>query len=207
MNSATTRQQSKQRNAVQRVRVAAPRALTAANRQRALGSLVRCLKTNPSRQKWSKAHDSALLGLWPNFKTLPHFELMSALEQWGAIVKEARATTLSPKQLLLNHQAAVNSLLELSMARAWPDAPVAVPFDQVPALFRAVVEQDKAAGSRNPYPKETDLIEHALMLIDRNGGDATIRTPEQEQFYADLAFRFDDDQFRVRYSPKNVTVH
>jgi hypothetical protein len=201
MNSVTTRQQSKQRNAVQRVRVAGPKALTAANRRRAISSLVRCLKTNPSRQEWNEALDSALLGLWPNFRTLPDSEMMSALEQWVAIVKEARATNLSP----LNHQAAVNSLLELSMAGRWPDTPVAVPFDLVPALFRAAVEQDKAAGSRNPYPGETDLIEHALMLIDRNGGDATIRTPEQEQFYADLAFG--DFPVRVRYSPENVTVH
>ena len=45
------------------------------------------------------------------------------------------------------------------------------------------------------------------MLIDQNGGDATIRTPEQEQFYTDLSFRFEDEQIRVSYSPSNVTVH
>jgi hypothetical protein len=195
MNSATTRQQS---TAVQRVRVAGPKALTAANRERAVGSLVTCLKTNPSRQEWNEALDSALLGLWPKFRTLPDSEMMSALEQWIAIVKEARATNLSPEQLLLNHQAAVNSLFELSVAADEPD----VPFDRVPALFRDEVE---SAGSRNPYPLETDLIEYALMLIDRNGGDANIRTPEQEEFYADLAF--EGFPVRVRYSPENVTVH
>lgn len=205
MNSVTTRQPSKQRNAVQRVRVAAPKALTAANRQRAVGSLVRCLKRNPSRQEWKEALNSALLSLWPNFRTLPDSEMMSALDQWVAIVKEARATNLSPEQRLLNHQAAVNSLLELSVSADGPDESVAVPFDQVPALFRAVVEQDKAAGSQNPHPGETDLIEYALMLIDRNGGDANIRTPELEQFYADLAFG--DFPVRVRYSPENVTIH
>jgi hypothetical protein len=105
------------------------------------------------------------------------------------------------------HQAAVNSLLELTMAGAWPDTPVVVPFDQVPALFRAVVEQDKVAGSRNPYPSETDLIEYALMLIDRNGGDANIRTPEQEEFYSALLLGFVDGQHRVSYSPSNVTIH
>jgi hypothetical protein len=98
----------------------------------------------------------------------------------------------------------VHSLFELSAAADAPERP----FDQVPSLFRAAVEQDKAAGSRNPYPLETDLIELALMLIDRNGGDATIRTPEQEQFYAALAFPLDSrETVRVRYSPENVTVH
>ena len=106
-----------------------------------------------------------------------------------------------------SHQAAVNSLVELSMAGAWPDEPVVVPFDQVPALFRAAVEQDKAAGSRNPYPEETDLIEYALMLIDRNGGDAYIRTPEQEEFYSALLLGFVDGQHHVSYSPSNVTIH
>jgi hypothetical protein len=69
------------------------------------------------------------------------------------------------------------------------------------------VEEAKVMRRRNRYAAETDLIEHVLRLIDRNGGDATIRTPEQEQFYADLAFRFEDNQFRVVYSPENVTVH
>ena len=46
------------------------------------------------------------------------------------------------------------------------------------------------------------------MLIDRNGGDANIRTPEQEQFYADLVMSLDaDEQSRVSYSPSNVTIH
>ncbi len=207
MNSSIARQQSKQRSAVQRVRVAAPKAVTAANRRRAVGSLVRCLETIPSRQEWTEALDSALLGLWPNFRTLPDSELISVLDDWVAIVKDARATNLSPEQLLLNHQAAVNSLVELSMAGDWPDEPVVVPFDQVPALFRAAVEQDKAAGSRNPYPEETDLIEYALMLIDRNGGDANIRTPEQEEFCSALLLGFVDGQHRVSYSPSNVTIH
>lgn len=113
------------------------------------------------------------------------------------------AVETTSARAISSHQAAVNSLLELSLAGDEP----AVPFDQVPALFSAGVEQDKAAGSRNPYPEETDLIEHALMLIDRNGGDATIRTREQEQFYPDLVFRFEDDQFRVAYSAESVTVH
>ena len=208
MNSTTTRQQSKQRNAVQRVRVAAREGRSV--RTQAINSLVRCLETNPSQKEWTKAIDSVLLGRWPNIMTMASVEQDSALEELCTIVEEARAIVrakLTPEQLLPNHQTAVNSLLELSMAAHWPDAPVAVPFDQVPALFRAAVEQDKAAGSQNPYPAETDLIEHALMLIDRNGGAATVRTPEQEQFYADLVFRFEDEQFRVAYSPENVTVH
>jgi hypothetical protein len=110
--------------------------------------------------------------------------------------------------MLRNHQAAVNSLLELSMAAQWPDAPAAIPFDQVATLFRTDVEETKAVGRRNRYAAETDLIEHALLLIDRNGGDANIRTPEQEQFYADLAMSFDaEGQVRISYSPSKVTVH
>jgi hypothetical protein len=206
MNSSIARQQSNQR----KVRVAAPKAVTAANRRQAIGSLVRCLETNHSQKEWTEAIDSVLLGRWPNIMTMPSVEQDSALEELCTIVEEARAIVrakLTPEQLLPNHQAAVNSLLELSMAGAWPDEPVVVPFDQVPALFRAAVEQDKSAGSRNPYPEETDLIEIALMLIDRNGGDATIRTPEQEEFYSALLLGFVDGQHRVRYSPSNVTIH
>jgi hypothetical protein len=146
-----------------------------------------------------------LLGRWPNIMTMPSVEQESALAEFCTIVAEARAIVrakLTPEQLLPNHQAAVHSLFELSVAADEPDRP----FDQVPALFRAV-EQDKAAGGRNPYPVETDLIEIAFMLIDRNGGDANIRTPEQEQFYADLVIRFEDEQCRVSYAPSNVTVH
>jgi hypothetical protein len=204
MNSSIARQQSKQRNAVQRVRVAAPKAVTAANRRQAIGSLVRCLETNHSQKEWTEAIDSVLLGRWPNIMTMPSVGQDSALEELCTIVEEARAIVrakLSPEQLLPNHQAAMHSLFELSVAADEPERP----FDQVPALFRAAIEQDKAAGSRNPYPEETDLIELALMLIDRNGGDANIRTPEQEQFYADLAFG--GETARVRYSPENVTVH
>jgi hypothetical protein len=70
------------------------------------------------------------------------------------------------------------------------------------------VEEARAAGRWNRYAAETDLIEHVLMLIDRNGGDPTIRTPKQEQFCADLAISFDaDGQVRVSYSPSKVTVH
>jgi hypothetical protein len=213
MNSATTRQQSNQR----KVRVAARegRNNTSARafptRRQAIGSLVRCLETNHSQKEWTEAIDSVLLGRWPNIMTMPSVGQDSALEELCTIVEEARAIVrakLSPEQLLPNHQAAVNSLLELSMAGAWPDEPVVVPFDQVPACFRTAIEQDKAAGSWNPYPVETDLIEYALMLIDRNGGDANIRTPEQEEFYADLVMSLDaDEQSRVGYSPSNVTIH
>jgi hypothetical protein len=203
VNAQIARQQSKQR----KVRVAAPKAVTAANRRQAIGSLVRCLETNHSQKEWIKAIDSVLLGRWPNIMTMPSVEQESALEELCTIVEEARAIVrakLSPEQLLPNHQAAVYSLFELSAAADPPERP----FDQVPALFRAAVEQDKAAGTRNPYPVETDLIELALMLIDRNGGDANIRTPEQEEFYAGLAFPLDSrETARVRYSPENVTIH
>jgi hypothetical protein len=120
----------------------------------------------------------------------------------AATVSKAAIET-TPAHAISNHQAAVNSLCEL--AANSPDAPLAVPFEEVPARFRTAIEEAKAAGT---HPEETDLIEHALMLIDRNGGDATIRTPEQEQFYADLLMSFDaDGQVRITYSPSNVTVH
>jgi hypothetical protein len=206
MNSSIARQQSKQR----KVRVAARegRNNTSARafptRRQAINSLVRCLETNHSRKEWTEAIDSVLRGSWPNIMTMPSVEQDSALAELCTIVEEARATVrakLRPEQLLPNHQAAVYSLFELSVAADPPERP----FDQVPALFRAAVEQDKAAGSRNPYPLETDLIELALMLIDRNGGDANIRTPEQEEFYAGLVF--EGIPARVRYSPENVTIH
>jgi hypothetical protein len=197
----------------------------AARRHQAIRLLVRCLEMNPSRQEWSEATDSVLLGCWPNIMTMPSAEQQIALAKLVAIVKEARARVrakLTPEQLALNemaqepvlaaqeqstHQAAVNSLLELAMAAHWPDAKVAIPFEQVPALFRAAVEEATAAASRHPYPNETDLVEQALIMIEHNGGDANIRTPEQKQFYADLAFESVDDQVRVTYSPSNVTIH
>ena len=94
---------------------------------------------------------------------------------------DSGAVETTSAHAISSHQAAVYSLFELSVAADEPDRP----FERVPALFRAAVE---AAGSRNPYPLETDLIELALMLIDRTGGDANIRTPEQEEFYAGLVF-------------------
>jgi hypothetical protein len=157
------------------------------------------LETNPSQKEWTEAIDSVLRGRWPNIMTMSFDEQEPALAEFCTIVERARASN--------HHQAAVNSLVELSMAGAWPDEPVVVPFDQVPALFRAAVEQDKAVGSWNPYSEETDLIDYALTLIDRNGGDANIRTPEQEQFYSALLLGFVDGQHRVSYSPSNVTIH
>jgi len=124
-------------------------------------------------------------------------------EALDAEIAELRGRLATP-----NHQAAVNSLVELSMTAAGMQGAVSLPFDQVPGLFRAVIESGNAAGRSNRHACETDLIGHALMLIDRNGGDATIRTPELEQFYADLAMSFDEDgQVRVSYSPSNVTIH
>ena len=141
-----------------------------------------------------------------NSKVQKTYDALS-LTSGSAARLDSGAVETTAAHAISSHQAAVNSLVELSMAGAWPDEPVVVPFDQVPALFRAAVEQDKAAGSRNPYPVETDLIEYALMLIDRNGGDATIRTPEQEEFYSALLLGFVDGQHRVSYSPENVTIH
>jgi hypothetical protein len=124
-----------------------------------------------------------------------------ALGEGDASRLDSGAVETTAAHAISSHQAAVNSLFELSVAADEPD----VPFDQVPARFRSTVDQDNAAGNRNPYPEETDLIEYALMLIDRNGGNANIRTPEQEQFYADLAFG--SFPVRVAYSPEKVTVH
>jgi hypothetical protein len=115
-------------------------------------------------------------------------------------------TTSAP--VLQNHQAAVNSLVELSLTAAGMKGAVSLPFDQVPALFRTAIGEAKAARRRNRYAGESDLIEHALLLIERNGGDANIRTLELEQFYSDLVMSFDaDGQVRVSYSPSNVAIH
>jgi len=124
-------------------------------------------------------------------------------------LKEKREALQAEIAALSNpHQAAVDSLLELIAAPLFPGERTVFPLKEVPTLFRAVIQDDRAAGSRNPYPGETDLIEYALMLIDRNGGDATIRTHEQEQFYADLLMSLDaKEQVRIAYSPSNVTVH
>jgi hypothetical protein len=115
MNSSIARQQSKQRSAVQRVRVAAREARnntsarTFPTRRQAISSLVRCLETNPSQKEWTKAIDSVLLGRWPNIMTMSFDEQEPALEEFCSIVEEAQAIVrakLTPEQLLPNHQAA-----------------------------------------------------------------------------------------------------
>ena len=114
----------------------------------------------------------------------------------------------SSARTLRNHQAAVNSLAELSLTAAGMPGTPSLPFDRVARVFRMEIEDAKAVGRRNRYARESDLIEYVLMLIDRNGGDATVLTPELEQFYADLTVSFAaEGKIRIAYSPSNVTVH
>ncbi len=232
MNSTTTRQQSKLR----KVRVAAREgrnntsARTFPTRHQAIGSLVRCLETNPSQKEWTEAVNSVLLGRWPNIMTMASSEQEPALADLVAIVKEARARVrakLTPEQLLLNplalepvsdatpvqlnhHQAAVNSLQEMAIATpdfyaAFPGIQPVTPFEQVPALFRTAIREAKAAG--NPHPEETAIIEYALALLDQSG-NVNIRTREQKEFYASVVPSLDaKGQIRIAYSPSNVTIH
>lgn len=109
------------------------------------------------------------------------------------------------------HQVAVNSLVELAIStpdfcKKFPNTEPTIPFEQVPAFFRLAIEEAKA-GSPSQHRDETAILECALMLIEQNGGDANIRTAEQEEFYADVLVRRENEEFHVSYSPSNVTVN
>jgi hypothetical protein len=109
MNSVTTRQQSNQRNAVQRVRIAAPKgseAVTSANRQQAVDSLVKVLEMRPGPKEWNSAIDSVSSGLWPDFMTMPAPEqelvLAEIVEMMSAAMAIVRAGLSPQEQLLLD---------------------------------------------------------------------------------------------------------
>jgi hypothetical protein len=220
MNSATTRQQSNQRKAILEIAAVFSNSRLGEDQQSAKACNVLnryCKNVTLEREEAiletaAKMSEMLLVATRKrrngatNSKVQETYDAIAPAERDAARLDSGAVETTSA-HAISSHQAAVNCLVELSMAGAWPDEPVVVPFDQVPACFRTAIEQDKAAGSRNPYPVETDLIEYALMLIDRNGGDANIRTPEQEEFYSALLLGFVDGQHRVSYSPSNVTIH
>jgi hypothetical protein len=111
----------------------------------------------------------------------------------------------APTQTL--HQRAVYALLEISvdLCMGIPEAERILPLNQAPALFRAAIKEQMAAR-RNPFPEETAILETALTLLEDSKGE--IRTPEQEEFYAALTFKWlAEHTFRVRYAPENVTVN
>ena len=109
------------------------------------------------------------------------------------------------------HQKAVNALIEMAVitpeCRAgMPESQFSVPVSQIPALFRAAIKEQKAVR-RNPFPKETAILEIALTLLE-NAKDEK-RTPEQEEFYAALVIVecTGKQTFRVKYEPEYVTVN
>lgn len=121
------------------------------------------------------------------------------------------ATNISPAvRTHTTHQKAVNALLEMAIftadvRAAMPDAELTVPRSQVPALFRAAIEEQKAAR-RNPYREETAILQTALMLLEQAGDEN--RTPTQDEFFSALTFGHEGERtFRVRYVPENVTVN
>jgi hypothetical protein len=100
------------------------------------------------------------------------------------------------------HQDAINSLLGISMEI---DELLSVPIKSVPELFQTAI--DNAKDSLNPRFGEIAILEHALRIFERNGGDATIRTPDLVDFYDALAWSLDaEEKLRVIYSPKNATI-
>lgn len=108
------------------------------------------------------------------------------------------------------HQRAVNSLLELAvytpeLRAAIPDAELSVPMNQVPALFRAAITEQKV-NRRNPRRQETAILETALTLLEQAKSED--RTPEQEEFYSALTWEcVGAGVFRVKYVPGSVTVN
>ncbi|HWY08221.1 MAG TPA: hypothetical protein VNY24_15275 [Candidatus Acidoferrales bacterium] len=115
-----------------------------------------------------------------------------------------------PETLTL-HQRAVGALLEVAvftpeLCAKLPEMESSVPRSQVPALFRAAIEEQKGKRGRNEHEEETAILEHALMLLEQAPDEG--RTPEQEEFFAALAFAsLGNLKFRVKYAPENVTVN
>jgi hypothetical protein len=103
------------------------------------------------------------------------------------------------------HQQAIHALLELGLSTlefraAFPDVEPSVPRSQVPALFRAAI------AVPDPYREETAILETALMLLEHAKDEN--RTPEQEEFYSTLAFKWEADHtFRVLYAPGNLRIN
>lgn len=102
------------------------------------------------------------------------------------------------------HQQAINSLLDISMELG---EILPVPIQAVPNLFRNAVKHASKHPSSNLHSGEIAIIEHALLMIERNGGDATVRTPDLVDFYNSLGWSLDaEEKLRVTYLPKNPTV-
>jgi hypothetical protein len=100
------------------------------------------------------------------------------------------------------HQDAINSLMRISLDIG--DL-LSVPIQSVPELFQNAIDSEH--NSLNPHSDETAILEHALRIFERNGGDATIRTPDLVDFYNSLSWSLDaKEKLRVIYSPRNVTV-
>jgi hypothetical protein len=177
--------------------------LSAVSRQQSVNSLVAVLGSNPSQQQWTKAVDRVLNRHRPMILKMRQERRFAAIKEFAGIVGEAREVAglrSAPKQTV--HQKAVNSLLELtvfthSLRAAIPDAELSVPLNQVPALFRAAIREQKAAA-RNPYRDETAILETALALLEH---------AKQDEFYSALAFTWEAGQVRVRYAPENLTVN
>jgi hypothetical protein len=178
-------------------------------RREAIDFLVSVVKTNPSHEAWTEARDyveerMALSGadaVWiPN-------EVASTARQKAKHQMSARhiAANAVARQPLASpkHQAAVHCVLDLALhSRGGVDGQMATPFAEIPKVLRAAVN-DAAGRSQHPFAGEVVLIKRALGLIEKNGGDAQVRTSETKALYSFFIGRDADFNLRVRRDRAN----
>lgn len=179
------------------------------SRLEATDFLVSVVKTNPSRDAWTDARDyvekrmalSADDAIWiPN--EIASSARREARKQMSARQIAANAVARQPLASA-KHQAAVHCILDLALhSCGGVDGQMSAPFAQMPRVLRAAVKE--AANRRqHPFADEVDLIKRALQLIEKNGGDARVRTSETRALYSFLIGRDADFNLRVRRDHAN----
>src|SRR5260370_30216766 len=100
-----------------------------------------------------------------------------------------------------NHQKAVDSLIEIAVSTCCDlNGEWSVPLSQVPALFRAAINEMKPKGDKNPYREETAILEVALPMLEQAKDENW--TPELKEFVTALACRYENGKMRMRYAPE-----
>ena len=99
------------------------------------------------------------------------------------------------------HQRAVELLLEVALfpkVAAMTEVPPSMPRHVVAEIYRAAI-----SGANPRFPDEVDLLKLALSLESADARWERL-TSAQGAFYDNLAFRWEDDVIRVRYSPEQM---
>ena len=190
------------------------------SRQAAVTWLVEVLKKNPSRDVWGVVHDFVL-----RQRSTSSTPVAEAIEEANAVARAARRRArkqMTARELARNeiarqtvaspkHQAAINSLMDLALYAFCPggfdEELMSAPFRKIPGILRAAVD-DASKRKHHPFASEVDLIALVLRLIERNGGDARVRTPETKAFHSACLADLDADfNIRIRHEEESTAVN